>query len=157
MILAAVALSLVPLPVRDVDKDTAVRKSIAALLSEERVFLDWKYIPFYDLHITDPAKLTLYFGNHAHIGERVFTDLGLKPLPEDLDPFAGWATLPPEEQFFAKNAVVEVTYWDYGEDERSDSLHFNFIHGTLGAQFYRLTIVRNFWGVFVFYKCVGAS
>ena len=159
VILAAVALSLVPLPVRDVDKDTAVRKTLSASLSGRPVFVDWKYVPFYHFDDgVDPAGLTLYFRNVTNISEEVFTDLGLKPLPKGLDPYAGMASLPPEERFFWENALVLVTYGDSSwDDEKPNSLCFWLQYGELAGQCYRLTIVRTFWGVFVFYKCVGVS
>jgi len=147
IIVIGVACSLMPLPVREVDKDTAARKSLWSLFSKDRVFLDWRYIPFYDVNLVDPNERTVYFVNEARISESVFADRGLQPLPEGA--LSG--------DFYEQNAIVYVTYRDYWDDKPTDDLHFIYVFGWMGGQCYRMTVWRNLWGVFVFYRIEWAA
>lgn len=160
IIVIGVTCSLMPLPVRDVDKDTAIRKSLSSLFSKDPVFLDRRYIPFYDVNLSDPNERTVYFINEARISDTVFADRGLQRFSESIFSDRGLPRLSEEalsSNFYAQNAIVYVTYHDYWDDKPTDDLHFIYMHGLLGGQCYRMTVWRNVWGVFVFYRCEWAS
>ena len=137
--------SLIPLPIRPVDKDRAIHKSIDALLSKEPVFLDWKYIPFYDSESFDFGSMNVYYENDAEISDSVFDEYGIPAVADS------------SQLSLGPDALIRVTYFNSFEEEMTEDLHFAFIHAPLGAQCYRMTLHHNIWGVFVFYRCVWVS
>lgn len=146
LVLAVIGIgSLIPLPIRPVDKDRAIGKSIDALLSKEPVFLDWKYIPFYDSESFDFGSMNVYYENDARISDSVFDEHGIAAVPDS------------SQLSLGPDALIRVTYFNSFDEEMTDDLHFAFIHAPLGAQCYRMTLYRNVWGVFVLYRCVWVS
>jgi hypothetical protein len=143
-------LSFFPLPIRDNDIDEVAARTVSSLLSGEPVLLDGGYARFHDLQHFDPSTVRLHYRNDAGIEGAVFDGFEIKPIGDDW-----WRVA--DEDWYRTNAVVEFTYRDPSTQERTRRLHFNFYHGWLGAQMYRLIVVRNFWGVFIFYRCVGVS
>lgn len=137
--------TLIPLPIRPADKDRAIDKSISALLTKKRVFLDWKYVPFYDSRLFDFGSTNVYYENDAEISDSVFEEHNISAVSD-----SSQLTLGPD-------ALIQVTYFNSLEEALTDDLHFAFVHGPLGAQCYRMTVYRNIWGVFVFYRIVWVS
>ena len=113
--------------------------------SKKRVFLDWKYIPFYDSESFDFGSMNVYYENDAEISDSVFDEHGIAAVRDK------------SQLNLGPDALIRVTYLNSLEQEMTDDLHFAFIHGSLGAQCYRMTFYRNIWGVFVFYRCVWVS
>jgi len=121
LIVAVGVCAFVPLPVRPVDKDRAIDKSIDALLNKKRVFLDWKYRPFYDSRHFDFDSMNVYYENDAEISDSVFEKHNIVAVSD-----SSQVTLGPD-------GVIQVTYYDYHDNEMTEDLHFLFFSGPTGG------------------------
>lgn len=135
-------LALAPLPVRHKDRENVVEYSIKALLSGRRVVvLNRGYIPLYDSDWYNEYK-KLYYENDIDVDTAIYERLGLKACaPEDAK--VGFD--------FRGKAFIQFTGQDVTDGTGSPGLHFNYYHGSLAAQGYRVIIYRNVLGRFIFY------
>jgi hypothetical protein len=142
---------LMPLPVRDIDKDAVIADSFRNLRDQNRVLLDWKYQQFYDaVHISKSVR-TWHYSNDTPLQNSTFEALGLQRLPEEYREHI------PGDWYTKGNVLVEATYRDTWGRSKQPQLRFNYYHGSLGAQGYRVHIYRCLLGRFVRYTLEWVS
>jgi len=142
-VFVALAVSLCPLPIRDVDRARAVEKAYAALLDGRRVLGLHGYAPLPGRERIAEAT-TRYFVNDTFIDDEVFLRLGLKRLRDE--------TWEPVVDIYENGSVlIMVAFRDPDENTVSTDFHFNYHFGNLGAHGMKLALYRNVFGVFVFY------
>ncbi len=95
---------LFPLPIREIDRSRAVEKAIVALIENQRVFIDWRYVPFFDCQIIDKTKV-LWFSNAAGVSDEALVHLQMRhDSHRDMNIF----------DFYEQgNVIIEVTFWDH--------------------------------------------
>lgn len=146
------AVLLCPLPAHDIHKGKVIANAIRAFQEQERVLLDWQYIPFYDSGLIGAEKRTWHCDNRTAIPTNDLEILGVRPCPEELlgkrMPF-GW--------FSKGNVLIEITYKDVSELTDEPHLRLNCYHGPLGGQGYRVRIYRCLLGVFAYFTCEWVS
>ncbi|MAG93269.1 MAG: hypothetical protein CMJ48_05915 [Planctomycetaceae bacterium] len=149
-VLATVVL-LFPLPVRDRDRERAITRSAQALLTQRRVMLDGKYIPFHDVSLIAKRKPQWHFLNDTDLDLDSLEDSAFRPMSrseiENVNVF----------DWYERNAWIEITTRDSMEDGGPPFLRFNVYHGALGAQGYRVRIHRCILGLFTHYHCEWVS
>lgn len=142
---------LMPLPVRDIDKEAVITDSIRSLRDQNRVLVDWKYQPFYDAGLISRSVRTWYYSNDTALQNSTFEALGLQQLPEE------YRERIPGDWYANGNVLVEATYRESWDRSKQPLLQFNYYHGSMGAQGYRVHIYRCLLGRFVRYTLQWVS
>jgi hypothetical protein len=149
--IAALVVLFIPLPVRDTDKEAVIARSIQSLRNQDRVILDRKFRPFYDAALIGRTARKWHYVNDTQLSDIIFTDLGLEQLPDQYRDHV------PGDWYESGNVLVETTYRDSWGRSKKPHLRFNYYHGSLGAQGYRLHIYRCLLGTFVSYTLEWVS
>jgi hypothetical protein len=151
IVLLAALILVFPLPVRDTDRERVIARSAQRLLSQRRVLLDWKYIPFYDAALIAKRKPHWHFFNDTELDLDVVENSAFRPMCrqefEDMNVF----------DWYDRNALIAVTTRDSMDKDGPPFLRFNVYHGPLGAQGYRVRVHRCILGLFARYHCEWVS
>ena len=139
IVIVLLVICFFPLRVRGRDKEEAVSFAVSALLSGEKVWIDGKHQPFYDVCFVEDEGRT-YFQNDTDVDDEVFMSLGLKPKPEDsvLEVDAG-------------DVIVWCSYQDT-EGKPTQLMQFCYVYGSLGGQGYEMKIYRNLFMTFAVFS-----
>ena len=125
-------LALVPLPVgiNAGDRESAVSHAIAAVMRKRLVMTDKGYDYLEDTSFVKD-KSRVYFRNDLGIPDTVFTEHGLKPIPQDrkLDVDKG-------------DVIISFSNRDI-KDKAVANIQFSYVFGSLGAQGYEIRIHKS--------------
>lgn len=154
LVITLCLLSLIPLPVREKDKKEIAEQSVLALIDNDNVLI-WKgMLPglrlFYDAERIDKQR-TLLYNNSIGIDDGVFEKIGLKKYSSDE---YKKHTL---SEFYKKNILIEFTYNNPVNQVADKDIHFNYYHGWMKYQGYKVKVYHNIWGYLVFYFFEWAS
>ncbi|MBE0538010.1 MAG: leucine-rich repeat domain-containing protein [Phycisphaerae bacterium] len=149
LVIMVFMLVLVPQPVREKDIEKVLTHSVRSLVDDQRVIILSRdnlphYTPFYDSRAFNHYKKLLY-RNDTEVSEEAYAQLGLVNYRQGGDAAHLWGSL------YLRQAIIEFTYYDPVEDKSSNRLHFNYYHGNLGAQGYRVVVYRNVFAVIPIY------
>lgn len=150
-VFVVLAACVMPLPVRDRDAEVVIVKSLRAIQGQRRVLVDGKLQPFYDAPLIYKSARRWYFRNGTNLNDDVFIKSGLERLPDE------YIEGVPDDWFRRGNVLVEVTDRDPTARSPEPGLRFNYYHGSMAAQGYRVRIYRCLLGTFAWYTLEWAS
>jgi hypothetical protein len=142
---------LFPLPVRQSDEERIVVFSAQRLRSQDRVLVDWQFIPFYDAELIAGRSRQWNYLNDTELECSALEQMGFNPILrsefKNLN-LSNW---------YGRNVLVEITTRNLSDEAGSPRLRFNVYHGIMGAQGYRVRIYRCLLGLFARYECEWVS
>jgi hypothetical protein len=155
IILSIIGILLViftPLPNNKKIIDNAVNTTLDKMHSGGTIIFswqgNWKIHSFPDsIHIN--KKKAIYYSNDTEISISTFTSRGYIPISEYIKPKIHTLDSP--------YGYLNVTHINPHNEKKSENIYLSIVHGSLGAQCYRLHIYNTIFFTYTFYTIEWVS